>query len=140
MPEQNNPVYGETFEVQSLWGQRRHHPRYLLNAPVEFIIGGELRPEAGTGGQAGVKDISLGGLGVGAPEPTFEARVPPIGSRVRVQLSVEGETGSPLTVEGVVVHADPRRGFGVSFSSLTAELRKRVKQLLAKKVSVTISA
>ncbi len=119
-------AYGETFEAYFLWGKKRHHPRYPLDAPVEFVIE-DILPSASLVEQAKGYDISLGGIGVLPPETS--RRVPQIGSTVRLQLMVEG-INEPLIVDGVVVHADPQHGFGVQFQTPTGRVRKRLKQVV----------
>ncbi len=130
MPEADSVIYGETFEVRFLWGRRRLYPRYPLKAPVEFTV---VLDEAAQTQQARGEgnDISLGGVGVTLPQT--ETNVPPVGARIRLQLEVEG-TSEPLVIEGVVVHSDAQRSFGISFEVLTSTLRKRLKVLLARKV------
>jgi len=129
MPEANDVVYGETFEVRFLWGRRRLYPRYPLKAPVGFtVVLGDMAQTAQARGEG--NDISLGGVGVSLPQT--ETDVPPVGARIRLQLEVEG-TSEPLVIEGVVVHSDAQRSFGISFQGLTSTLRKRLKILLARK-------
>lgn len=132
MPEADNIIYGETFEVRFLWGRRRLYPRYPLKAPVEFTVvldeAAQLPQTAQARGEG--NDISLGGVGVSLPQT--ETDVPPVGARIRLQLEVEGMS-EPLVIEGVVVHSDAQRSFGISFQGLTSTLRKRLKILLARK-------
>jgi len=131
MPEANDIVYGETFEVRFLWGRRRHYPRYPLKAPVEFtIVMGEAPDSTQARGEG--TDISLGGVGVRLPQTNKD--VPHVGARVRLHLDVEG-ISEPLTIEGVVAHADAQHGFGISFQGLTSELRKRLKMLLTSHIA-----
>lgn len=137
MPEADNIIYGETFEVRFLWGRRRLYPRYPLKAPVGFTVVMDDAPQttqttltAQAHGEG--NDISLGGVGVSLPPTGTD--VPPVGARIRLQLEVEG-TNAPLVIEGVVVHSDAQQhGFGISFQGLTSTLRKRLKILLARKV------
>ncbi len=131
MPEADNIIYGETFEVRFSWGRRRLYPRYPLKAPVGFTV--VLDGAAQTAQALGEgNDISLGGLGVSLPRT--ETGVPPVGARIRLQLEVEG-TNEPLVIEGVVVHSDAQQhGFGISFQGITSTLRKRLKVLLMRKV------
>jgi hypothetical protein len=125
--EQDEAVYGETFEVLFLLGRRRLYPRYPLNAPVEFVLEDEEQQE-----QAEGRDISLGGVGL---QPlAVDESVPQIGSRVRLQIFLEG-SDEPFNLEGEVVHADSQRGFGVRFVNLPANLRQRLKWLLTLKAS-----
>ncbi len=129
MPEADNVIYGETFEVRFLWGRRRLYPRYPLKAPVEFtVVLDEATQTAQARGEG--NDISLGGVGVHLPQTG--TGVPPVGARVRLQLEVEG-TNEPLVIEGVVVHSDAQHDFGISFQVLTSTLRKRLKVLLMRK-------
>ncbi len=126
MPQVNDVVYGETFEVRFLWGRKRHYPRYPLKAPVRFmVVMGEAPQSTQASGEG--SDISLGGIGVRLLQAN--KAVPPIGARVRLQLDVEG-ISEPLTIEGIVAHADAQHGFGISFQGLSSELRKRLKVLL----------
>jgi PilZ domain len=125
MMNQDDAVYGETFQVLFLWGKKRHYPRYPLNVPVEFVVEDEQQPD-----QAEGRDISLGGVRLLPPE-THQS-VPQVGSRVRLQMFVEG-INKPFNLEGEVVHADAERGFGVSFTDLPPELRQRLKWLLTMK-------
>ena len=125
--EQDDAVFGETFQVLFLWGRKRLYPRYPLNAPVAFVIEGEVQPELAE--QAEGRDISLGGMGILPPETD---EIPQIGSRVRLQIIVGG-TGKPFHLEGEVVHADTQNGFGVRFTTLPTELRQRLKRLLVMK-------
>jgi c-di-GMP-binding flagellar brake protein YcgR len=130
MMEQDNAVYGETFEIRFMWGKRRHYPRYQLNAPVAFVVEDEReeqRPE-----QAEGRDISLGGVGVSPPET--DENIPQIGSRVRLRIIMEG-VEAPFNLEGEVVHADAENGFGVRFENLPSNLRQRLKWLLTMKAS-----
>ncbi|MFN2454412.1 MAG: PilZ domain-containing protein [Pyrinomonadaceae bacterium] len=133
MAEANEVVLGETFEVRFLWGRRRHYPRYPLQTPVEFsvVIGEAPAPLEQAHGEG--SDISLGGLGVRLPHS--EGMVPPVGAHVRLQLTIEG-MDEPLTVSGVVAHADAQHGFGISFQGLSADIRKRVKMLLTSKATL----
>lgn len=126
--EQDEAVYGETFEVRFLWGKRRLYPRYALNAPVEFVLEDEEQAEQAE--QAEGRDISLGGVGLLPSE--IDESVPQIGARVRLQIFLEGST-EPFHLEGEVVHADPERGFGVRFLNLPTNLRQRLKWLLTMK-------
>ena len=126
--EQDEAVYGETFEVLFLLGKRRLYPRYPLNAPVEFVLEDEEQREQAE--QAEGRDISLGGVGL-QPLETDES-IPQIGSRVRLQIFLEGSP-EPFNLEGEVVHADAQRGFGVRFVNLPASLRQRLKWLLTLK-------
>ena len=126
--EQNNVVYGETFQVRFLWGRQRHYPRYPLKAPVEFVVKGEMSPSAKPHlERAKGKDISLGGVGVSVPE--LESNIPPVGARVHLLIKIEG-TKAPIVLEGLVAHADPQQGFGIRFMTLTSDLRKKIKRLL----------
>jgi c-di-GMP-binding flagellar brake protein YcgR len=122
--EQDDAVYGETFQVLFLWGRRRNYPRYRLNAPVEFVVEDEPEAERAEG-----RDISLGGVGV---LPETDQNIPQIGSRVRLQIIVEG-IDQRLNLEGEVVHADAQNGFGVRFTNLPTNLRQRLKLLLMMK-------
>ena len=126
--EQNEGVYGETFEVRFLWGKRRLYPRYPLNAPVEFVLEDEEQPEQAE--QAEGRDISLGGVGIQPLQ--MDESVPQIGSHVRLQIFLEGSP-EPFNLEGEVVHADAQRGFGVRFVNLPTNLRQRLKWLLTLK-------
>lgn len=131
MPEASDIVYGETFEVRFLWGRRRHYPRYPLKAPIEFsVVMGEAPLVEQTHGEG--SDISLGGVGVRVPQT--DEGLPPIGTRVRLQLMIEG-MDEPLTVDGIVAHADAQHGFGISFQGLDSGLRKRLKMLLTSKAT-----
>ncbi len=124
MTEQNDLVSGETFEVRFTWGKKRHSPRYQLDTPVEFTVEGEPHSTA----EHGIgRDISLGGAGVVPPQE--DATIPPVGSYVRLQLTVAG-TGKPLELDGIVAHADAQHGFGLRFPHLTSKARMRLKQLL----------
>jgi hypothetical protein len=127
--EENEAIYGETFEVRFLWSIKRHHLRYPLKAPVHYVVEEEQQPEAE---QAEGRDISLGGVGVLPPET--DESLPPVGSRVRLQIAVEG-INKPFNLEGEVVHADPQSGFGVRFANLPTNLRQRLKLLLTMKAS-----
>ncbi len=122
-----NAVYGESFQVRFMREQRRHYPRYPLRTPVAFVIEGAPPP---AGGRAEGLDISLGGLGLSAPNDG----VPPVGAYVRLRLLVEG-FDEPVVLEGEVTHADPRRGFGVRFPPLAPEPRKHVKRILLRAMS-----
>jgi c-di-GMP-binding flagellar brake protein YcgR len=128
--EQDDAVYGETFEIRFMWSQRRSSPRYPLNAPVAFVLEEEReQPEAE---RAEGRDISLGGVGLSPPET--EESVPQIGSRVRLRIVMEG-VDTPFNLEGEVVHADTENGFGVRFVNLPAHLRQRLKWLLTLKAT-----
>lgn len=131
MPEADNTIYGETFEVRFLWGRKRLYPRYPLKAPVEFTIvmdnAAQTEHARGEG-----NDISLGGAGISLPQT--KTGVPQVGARVRLQLEVEGAL-EPLVIEGVVVHSDAEQGFGIRFQDLSSMLRKRLKVLLTRKVN-----
>ena len=130
--EQDDAVFGETFQVHFLWGRKRLYPRYPLNAPVEFVIEGESPEEQSEPSeQSEGRDISLGGMGI-LPPGTDE--IPQIGSRVRLQIVVEG-VGNSFHLEGEVVHADTQNGFGVRFTNLPTELRQRLKRFLTMKAS-----
>lgn len=129
MMEQDEAVYGETFEIRFMWSQRRSYPRYPLNAPVAFVVEDEQAPEAE---HATGRDISLGGVGLSTPE--VDEGVPQIGSRVRLRLVMEG-VEAPFNLEGEVVHADAENGFGVRFVNLPSNLRQRLKWLLTMKAS-----
>jgi c-di-GMP-binding flagellar brake protein YcgR len=122
--EQDDAIYGETFQVLFLWGRKRSYPRYPLNAPVAFVVEDEPEAERAEG-----RDISLGGVGV---LPETDESVPQVGSRVRLRIIVEGINGL-LNLEGEVVHADAQNGFGVRFTNLPTELRQRLKLLLMMK-------
>jgi c-di-GMP-binding flagellar brake protein YcgR len=124
--EQDDAVFGETFQVLFLWGRKRLYPRYPLNAPVEFVIEDDTQAEQSEG-----RDISLGGMGILPPETD---EIPQIGSRVRLQIVVEG-VGNSFHLEGEVVHADTQNGFGVRFTNLPTELRQRLKRLLTMKAT-----
>jgi len=128
--EQDEAVYGETFEVLFLLGKRRLYPRYPLNAPVEFFLEDEKQAEQAE--QAEGRDISPGGVGLQPLE--MDESVPQIGSRVRLQIFLEG-SAEPFNLEGEVVHADAQRGFGVRFVNLPTNLRQRLKWLLTLKAS-----
>lgn len=124
MTGQSDLVSGETFEVRFTWGKKRHHPRYQLEIPVEFTFEGE----TGSIAEHGIgRDISLGGAGVAPPQE--DARIPPVGSRVRLQLTAAG-ADKPLELDGIVAHADAQHGFGLQFPHLTSRMRMRLKQLL----------
>jgi hypothetical protein len=127
MMEENEAIYGETFEVRFVWSIKRHHPRYPLKAPVHYVVEEERQPEAE---QAEGRDISLGGVGVQPPET--DESIPPVGSRVRLKIAVEG-IDKPFNLEGEVVHADPESGFGVRFANLPTSLRQQLKLLLTMK-------
>ncbi len=124
--EDDDAVYGETFQVLFQWGEKRSHPRYPLNAPVAFVVEDEADTE-----QAEGRDISLGGVGV---VPEVDESVPSIGSRVRLRISIEGIDRS-LHLEGEVVHSDAENGFGVRFTNLPTDLRQRLKLLLTMKAA-----
>src|SRR4051812_17347832 len=109
MMEEDDAVYGETFEVLFLWGNKRSYPRYPLNAPVAFAVEDEPEAELAEG-----RDIGMGGVGV---LTETDESVPQVGSRVRLQIIVEGIDRS-LHLEGEVVHADAENGFGVRFANL----------------------
>ena len=126
--KQDEAVYGETFEVRFLWGKRRLYPRYPLNAPVEFVLEDEEQPEQPE--QVEGRDISLGGVGLQPLE--IDESVPQVGSRVRLQIFLEG-SDEPFNLEGEVMHADAESGFGVRFLNLPANLRQRLKWLLTLK-------
>ncbi len=128
--EQDDAIYGETFQVLFLWGKKRHYPRYPLNVPVEFVVEGDAPSDQAE--QAEGRDISLGGVRLLPPESN--EGIPQIGSRVRLQMYVEG-INKPFNLEGMVVHADMQNGFGVSFTNLPAELRRRLKWLLTIKAA-----
>lgn len=123
---QDDAVFGETFQVLFLWGKKRHYPRYPLNVPVEFVVEDERQSEQAEQRAEG-RDISLGGVRLLPPETNQS--VPQVGSRVRLQMFVEG-INKPFNLEGEVVHADAEQGFGVSFADLPTELRQRLKWLL----------
>jgi c-di-GMP-binding flagellar brake protein YcgR len=128
--EQDDAIYGETFEVRFMWGKRRHYPRYRLNTPVAFVVEdeqAEQQPEEAEG-----RDISLGGVGVLPPET--DENIPQIGSRVRLRITIEG-VDAPFNLEGEVAHADAEHGFGVRFVNLPSNLRQRLKWLLTMKAS-----
>src|SRR3982751_5231655 len=124
MMEQDDAVFGETFQVFFLWRGRRNYPRYPLNAPVAFVVEDEPEPERAEG-----RDISMGGVGV---LPETDESIPQVGSRVRLRIIVEGIDRS-LQLEGEVVHADAENGFGVRFANLPTNLRQRLKLLLTMK-------
>ena len=127
--EQDEAVYGDTFEIRFMWSQRRSYPRYPLNAPVAFVVQDEQEPQPD---QAEGRDISLGGVGLSPPE--MDESIPQIGSRVRLRIVMEG-VETPFNLEGEVVHADAENGFGVRFVNLPANLRQRLKWLLTMKAS-----
>ena len=130
MMEQDEAVYGDTFEIRFMWSQRRSYPRYPLNTPVAFVVQDEQeeqQPDRAVG-----RDISLGGVGVSPPE--MDENIPEIGSRVRLRIVMEG-VEPPFNLEGEVVHADAESGFGVRFVNLPAGLRQRLKWLLTMKAS-----
>ena len=122
--EDDEAVYGETFQVLFLWGRRRNYPRYPLNAPVAFVVEDETDAERAEG-----RDISLGGVGV---LPETDESIPQVGSHVRLRIIVEG-VDSLFNLEGEVVHADAQNGFGVRFTNLPTNLRQRLKLLLMMK-------
>lgn len=122
MQERENEIYGESFRVRFMREQKRRYPRYAWRAPVAFVVEGAPPP---AGGRAFGRDISLGGLGLSAPDDG----VPPVGARVRLRLTVEG-FDEPVVLEGEVTYADPQHGFGVRFPPLAPEPRKHVKRLL----------
>ena len=128
MEKQDDAVYGETFQLSFVLGKRRVHPRYPLDAPVRFVVEGILPPDTESGEG---RDISLGGIGV-IPSESDDG-LPEVGTRVHIQLSIEG-IPEPLNIEGVVVHASPQKGFGVRFLALTSEVRKLLKRLITSKV------
>ena len=127
MQERENEIYGESFQVRFMREQRRHYPRYPWRALVAFVIEGAPPP---AGGRAEGRDISLGGLGLSAPDDG----VPPVGARLRLRLTVEG-LDVPVVLEGEVTHADPRHGFGVRFPPLAPEPRKHLKRILMRAMS-----
>lgn len=127
---QDEAVYGETFEVRFLWGKRRLYPRYPLNAPVEFVLEDEEQQEQAEHTEG--RDISLGGVGLQPLE--VDESVPQIGTRVRLQIFLEG-SAEPFNLEGEVVHADAQRGVGIRFVNLPANQRQRLKWLLTLKAS-----
>jgi c-di-GMP-binding flagellar brake protein YcgR len=129
MEEQDDLVYGETFQLSFVLGKRRVHPRYPLGAPVQFVVEGMLPPETESGEG---RDISLGGIGV-VPAQIHDNGLPEVGARVHIQLSIEG-IQQPISIEGVVVHASEQKGFGVRFLALTAKVRKRLKRLITSQV------
>lgn len=122
MQELENTIYGESFQVCFMRAQRRRYPRYPLRAPVAFVIEDAPPP---AGGRAEGRDISLGGLGLSAPDDG----VPPVGAHVRLRLAMEG-FDEPVVLEGEVTYADPQHGFGVRFPALAPEPRKHVKRIL----------
>ena len=124
--EKDDAVYGETFQVLFLWGGKRIYRRYPLRAPVAFAVEDEPEAELAEG-----RDISMGGVGV---LPETDESVPPVGSRVRLRIIIEGIDKS-LHLEGEVVHADALNGFGVRFANLPTDLRQRLKLLLTMKAS-----
>lgn len=131
MTDEQYSVLGDTFQVNFIWGKRRRFPRYSLPGEVEYVVSG-MGDEETT--HALARDISLGGVGVLAPD-TGQS-LPRVGAKVRLRLEVE-ELGDYLSVEGEVVHADPEQGFGVMFSNLTGDARKWVKQMLTMRASVS---
>ena len=126
MEQDDDAIYGETFQVLFLWGRRRSYPRYPLNAPVAFAIEEKAEAERAEG-----RDISLGGVGV---LPETDESMPQVGSHVRLRIIVEG-IDRLINLEGEVVHADEQNGFGVRFENLPTSLRQRLKLLLMKKAS-----
>jgi c-di-GMP-binding flagellar brake protein YcgR len=129
MMEQDDAVYGDTFEIRFMWSQRRHYPRYPLETPVAFVVEDEQEQQAE---HAEGRDISLGGVGLSPPET--DENIPQIGSRVRLRISMEG-VDTPFNLEGEVMHADAENGFGVRFVNLPSHLRQRLKLLLTMKAT-----
>lgn len=100
---------------------RRESPRFLIDLPVE------VRAAAGTFG-CRTRDLSLGGLGLGAAEA-----LPTLGEEVEVRIPIAGSL-RPLKLTGKVMWLDffaKSRGFGVRFVGGGLGWKRRLARLVA---------
>lgn len=77
---------------------------------------------AGVRAETRISDINLSGVFIDALSPL------PVGAAVRLSFTLPG--GQRVSVEGVVVHSQPRIGMGVSFTGLKPEDAKLIQQVL----------
>jgi uncharacterized protein (TIGR02266 family) len=77
---------------------------------------------AGVRAETRISDINLSGVFIDALSPL------PVGAAVTLSFTLPG--GERVSVEGVVVHVQPRIGMGVSFTGLKPEDAKLIQQAL----------
>jgi len=93
--------------------ERRHAPRYPLDAKLEMEWGSEtLRGE--------VRDISAGGMFVSLADPLW------LGARFAARLVLD----EPLRMECSVRRVEPGRGMGLVFAVHEDESKSRIASLL----------
>lgn len=95
--------------------ERRKHPRVTLDQQLDFLVGQQK-------GQARLKDLSLGGLGLESPDPPL---LP--GSRARVSFLLGGKQ---MQTEVVVAHGEGGSRIGAEFIQLAPHERFGLEEFI----------
>ncbi len=93
--------------------ERRHSPRFPLDAELEMEWGSEIL-------RGHVRDISAGGMFVHLADPLW------IGARFAAKLVLD----KPLRMECSVRRVEPARGMGLTFAVLEGDGKARAASLL----------
>jgi hypothetical protein len=97
--------------------ERRLHPRYTVNVPIEIHEEGSRIPL-----RVKTTDLSRGGCYIKLTVPLG------VGGRIRAQLSLDGQ---PIVARGRVVTRHPDFGNGIMFLEFEGEGEKLLRQYLA---------
>ncbi len=110
-----------------LFPGRPESPRYTMNDERRQSTRGTLYTEvqyegAGIHAETRISDINLSGVFVDAMSPV------PVGAAVNLSFVLPG--GQRVATEGVVIHSQPGIGMGVTFTSLSEENAKLIRETI----------